>query len=286
MKPDAEMIADYACECGENPLWDERRKALYWTDIPRGVIFRYDPATGGHGAIFEGAVVGGFTFQENGELLLFMERGAVRLLQRDGKTVTVLPGVEGEEGTRFNDVIADPEGRVFCGTLGTGKHDSRLYRLETDRSITCVVEGVGLSNGLGFTPDGGGLYYTDSPNRVIYRFDYDRTGGVISNQKVFSRLDEESVPDGMTVDAEGCVWSAIWGGSCVIRYDPSGKEMQRYAIPAPFVTSVVFGGTGLEDLYVTTAGGKDRPEGQSWGALFRLQTGARGVPEFRSAICV
>ncbi|MCC6484624.1 MAG: SMP-30/gluconolactonase/LRE family protein [Armatimonadetes bacterium] len=284
MKLELEMIADYACECGENPLWDDSAKLLYWTDIPRGVIFAYNPATHSHGTIYEGDVVGGFTLQENGDLLLFGERGAVKLL-RDTELITVVEEIEEERATRFNDVIADPGGRVFCGTLGESPHPARLYRLDTDRSVVRVVDGIGLSNGLGFTLDKTALYYTDSANRVIYVFDYDLATGAISNQRVFHRLEhDEWVPDGMTVDSEGCIWSAIWGGSCVIRYDHAGKEMLRIPIPAPFVTSVAFGGESFEDLYVTTADGKDRPADQSWGALFRLRPGVRGVAEFRSRV--
>ena len=111
-----EMIADYACEVGEGPLWHPVEKRLYWADIPGGRLFRYDPSTGEHEQFYDGGVVGGFTFQEDGALLLFMERGAVAVL-RDGDLRCIIDGLPGEEENRFNDVFADAGGRVFCGTM-------------------------------------------------------------------------------------------------------------------------------------------------------------------------
>ncbi|NLG28640.1 MAG: SMP-30/gluconolactonase/LRE family protein, partial [Chloroflexi bacterium] len=199
---------------------------------------------------------------------------------------TIVDAIPEEQDSRFNDVIADPEGRVFCGTMATREHDARLYRLDTDGSLHVVVEGVGVSNGLGFTRDGKGLYYTDTRKRTIDLFDYDRATGEISNRRVFAAVpDGEGGPDGMTVDAEGMVWSARWGGSCVVRYDTQGNVTQRITFPAKKVSCPAFGGPEYADLYVTTAGGNNKPEeGAGAGALFRVDAGVRGVPEFRSRI--
>ncbi len=280
-----ELIADYQCRTGEGPLWHPIEKRLYWVDIPAGRMFRFDPATGRHEQCYGGEVIGGFTIQADGALLLFMEKGAVKIW-RDGELTTVLEDIPEERETRFNDVIADPAGRVFCGTMATPNRPGRLYRLDTDGAYTQVVDNVGVSNGLGFTLDHRQMYYTDSTALKIYRFDYDEETGDISNQQVFVEVPPDSgIPDGMTVDALGHVWSARWDGSCLVRYTPEGTEERRIAFPAQKVSCATFGGEDYTDMYVTTAGGdKKAAEGKGAGALFRLNLGIRGVEEFYSRI--
>jgi len=282
-----ELIADYRCNVGENPLWHPDEQRVYWCDIPTGRIFRYSPATGVHEQCYQGEVVGGFTVQADGALLLFMARGAVKIW-REGQLTTVLEDIPDERESRFNDVIADPEGRVFCGTMPSPGRLGRLYRLAPDGSIVKVLEEIGTSNGMGFTPDRKQMYYTDTREREIYRFDYERATGEISNRRVFVRVPPgEGGPDGMTVDAEGYVWSARWGGGCLVRYSPDGEEERRIAFPARKVSSVIFGGPDYTDIYVTTAGGQNKEEeGEGAGALFHINLGIRGLPEFRSRIAL
>jgi D-xylonolactonase len=280
-----ELIADYGCVTGENPLWHPDERKLYWLDIPTGRMFRYDPETREREQFYEGEVVGGFTLQEDGALLLFMERGTVKLW-REGRAETVIEEIPEETASRFNDVIADPAGRVFCGTMSCDAHQGSLYRLDPDGSIRPVLTGIACSNGMGFTLDRKQMYYTDSERYEIYLFDYDQSTGEIGNRRVFVKNPEEDgLPDGMTVDAEGYVWSAHWDGSCVIRYDPMGTEVSRIHFPAKKVASVAFGGPGYADLYVATAGGDEKEtEGPGAGALFRVKPGVQGLPEFRSRI--
>ena len=280
-----ELIADYACATGEGPLWHPMEKRLYWTDIPSGRMFRYDPASGAHEQFYNGDVVGGYTIQSDGALLLFGSEGSVRLW-RDGELTSLVGWIPAEEKNRFNDVIVDPEGRVFCGTMADGKGKGKLYRFDLDGTLTALLDGIGCSNGMGFTPDLKRMYYTDSVVREIYLFDYDRATGVITNQRVFATTEKkDGVPDGMTVDSEGCVWSARWGGACVARYDPAGKEMTRIELPVPKVSCVTFGGDDYSEMYITTAGGKAKDQdGPAAGALFRCRPGVKGVPEFLSRI--
>ncbi len=284
---DIELIADYECVTGEGPLWHPDEQRLYWVDIPKGRMFRYDPATGAHEQVYEGEPVGGFTIQADGALLLFGARGAIRTW-RDGKLTTVVEEIPDERETRFNDVIADPAGRVFCGTMPTKERLGRLYRLDLDGRLTLLLEGIGCSNGMGFTPDLKRMYYTDTPKHEIYLFDYDQATGAITNQRVFVRTPSdpaEGHPDGMTVDAEGYVWSARWDGYCLVRYSPDGAEAQRITFPAKKVSCPTFGGPDYSDLYVTTAGGHDKAtNGPGAGALYRVRPGVKGVPEFRSRI--
>lgn len=280
-----QIVVDHKSVVGECPIWHPFDKKLYWIDIPEGIIFRYDPETGNHEEFYSGEVIGGFTIQEDGSLLLFLERGAVKIL-KDGETSTVIDEIYEELDTRFNDVIADPEGRVFCGTMPAKDNKARLYRLDTDGSITKILDGIGISNGMGFTPDRKQMYFTDSPGGKIYLFDYDLETGKIKDQRMFVTVPEsEGVPDGMTVDKEGCIWSARWDGGCLIRYKPDGKEDLRIQFPAKKISSVTFGGKDYRDIYVTTAGGDKREEeGPDAGALFHLNLDIQGVPEFLSKI--
>ncbi len=281
-----ELIADYACETGEGPLWHPEERRVYWVDIPRGRLFRYDPASGRHEQMYQSPeALGGFTLQEDGAFLLFGARGAISTL-RDGVATVVIPEIAGEVDGRFNDVIAAPGGRVLCGTMPTETHDGRLYRLDPDRTLTTLLEGVTVSNGLGFTPDRTGVYHTDSLKRTITLFDYAEATGDMGNGRTFlDTTGEPGIPDGMTVDTEGCIWSARWDGGVLVRYAPDGREVSRVAFPARKVSSAIFGGDDYTDLYVTTAGGQDKgANGPGAGALYRLRPGVRGVPEFRSRI--
>ena len=285
-----EIVADYRCEIGEGPLWHLVEQRVYWTDIPAGRLYRYDPASLSHEQFYDGDLVGSFTFQEDGALLLFMGKGRVAVL-RDGTLTNVIDELPGEAENRFNDVAADPAGRVFGGTMPAdgsrvGERLGSLYRLDADGTATPVLAGLGIPNGIGFTPDRKGMYFTDSLSHEIYLFDYDVDTGVISDRRVFVRTAEDgSIPDGMTVDAEGYVWSARWDGSALYRYSPAGVADMKIDFPAKKVASVTFGGEDYTDIYVATAGGNNKPEeGPGAGALFRFNVGVRGVPEFMSRI--
>lgn len=280
-----EFIADYACEIGENPLWHPFERRLYWTDIPKGRLFRYDPVAGSHEQCYEGRPVGGFTIQQDGSLLLFMDRGTVAIW-RQGELEEVIPQLASESASRFNDVIADPRGRVFCGTMSTLENKGRLYRLDTDGSCSLLLEDIGCSNGMAFSGDNKHLYHTDSFAYEIYVFDYDLATGGIRNRRVFARFNElDGMPDGITMDAEGGLWVAFWGGGKIIRLHADGELDRSIPFPTRKVSSLTFGSDDYRDLYVTTAGGSTRDEdGAVAGALFRLGEQGQGVPEFRSDI--
>ena len=281
-----ELIADYACVTGEGPLWHAAEGRLYWVDIPAGRLFRYEPATGRHEEVYRSAeAIGGYTIQADGALLLFGARGSVRVW-REGTIKTAIEEIPAERGSRFNDVIADPEGRVFCGTMPEGERPGRLYRLDPDGTVTVVLEDAGLSNGMGFTPDLAAMYHTDSDKGTITRYAYDRASGQLGNGQVIVRVPAAAgLPDGMAVDEGGDVWSARWDGGALYRYSAAGEERGRIAFPARKVSSVTFGGAGYEDAYVTTAGGNDKAnEGAGAGALFRVRLGVRGRPAFVSRV--
>ncbi|MCF6278325.1 MAG: SMP-30/gluconolactonase/LRE family protein [Anaerolineales bacterium] len=280
------LVIDLQNQLGENPLWHPVEQCLYWEDILGGKIFRYDPRTAATETVYHGETVGGFTFQAQGGLLLFMARGRIALW-KDDRLTTLIDEIPAEREGRFNDVIADPQGRVFCGTMPTSTGGGRLYRLDRDLSLHLLLEDVRISNGLGFTPDRTGLYYTESDARTIHYFDYNEASGALTNQRIWRQTSPEAgVPDGLTVAAAGDIWSARWNGGAVYRYSPAGESTQRIRIPAKKVTSVTFGGQRLRDLYITTAlhGGDRELEGAGAGALFCIPNAGQGLPEYLSRI--
>jgi D-xylonolactonase len=154
--------------------------------------------------------------------------------------------------------------------------------------IELLRDDVGTPNGMGFTRDRCGFYQTDTRRYDVYRFAYDRSTGAITNQQVFAHVSKDDCrgrPDGLTVDEEGCVWSARWDGFGIARYAPDGTQLAWYDLPARNVSSITFGGADLGDLYITTAiGSNPAAAGEHAGALFHMRPGVRGVPEFRSRI--
>ncbi len=147
------VIVDVDCATGEGPLWHPEEERLYWVDIPNGLLYRYSPATERHELVFSGPPIGGFTLQADGALLLFMEKGAVGIWREGRELEMVIDEIPAMRETRFNDVIADPAGRVFCGSMPRPDAPALLYRLDPDGALTLVLDDVALSNGMGFTPD-------------------------------------------------------------------------------------------------------------------------------------
>jgi len=202
---------------------------------------------------------------------------------------------------QMNDAIADPEGRFFAGsnfyqpdqTYEPGK----LIRVDQDGTTHIADDGFRLANGLAFSPDERRMYFTDSAARRIYAYDYDRPTGDLRNRKILVQvLDDDGLPDGLTVDAEGFLWSAQWYGSCVVRYDPDGKVERRIAIPAKQVSSLAFGGKDLTDIFITSAGKSwpsplmprsyDPLSGNMGGQLFRMNLGFIGKPDHKARITI
>lgn len=291
------QVVDTECETGEGPLWHPEDEHLYWCDIPRGRVYRYDPAIDDYECVYrdDHEQIGGFTIQRDGSLLLFQEAGAVRQLFRDDWTTeTVLTPDPDRFHERFNDVIADPEGRVFAGVMPDTERGipGQLYRLDTDGTFSLVRESCVLPNGMGFTPDLSQLYFTDTcevdPSKpgYIYQYDYDRKNGSLTDPEVFvdaSNID--GYPDGMTVDSEGYVWSAFWDGSAIYRFAPDGTRERTILFDPRKVSSLTFAGDDFHTAYVTTACVETREiEGPGAGSVYRVDTGVAGRPEFRSAI--
>jgi D-xylonolactonase len=286
-----ELVVPLSLQVGENPLWHPEAATLYFIDIFGGTVYGYIPATDSYQEVCKTHVTGGFTIQEDGSLLLFQD-GRLSVMSLDGHAREVASGLC-PENERFNDVISDPEGRVFAGSMDGGP--GHLYRFDPDGSVTEILGGLGIPNGMGFTPDLTGFYFTDSVPHKIYYFDYDRKTGELSNQRLFVEIPhEQGLPDGMTMDAEGYVWSAIWYGGRIKRFAPDGTLAQEIIIPANQTASVTFGGPNFSDLYVSTSASNAadamKPAGidpnvHRGGGIYRVRLeGIQGRPAFRSRL--
>jgi D-xylonolactonase len=262
-------------------VWNLERRCVYWTDIIAGRLFRLDLASAKFKVIYHDIPVGGFTVQDNGDLLLFRVND-IALLRLDG-SVSVLRPFADEGMARFNDVIADPTGRVFAGTIGNTDESGGLYRFERDGLVTKLLAGTGCSNGMGFSRDCKTFYWACSTTRRIFQFDYDQASGDICNRRLFYEASSgEGIPDGLAVDVKGCVWSARWGGAVVVRHAPNGQVLGSIQFTAKNVTSVCFGGEKLDQLFITSA--KEGDRASAAGSLFQTCLPVRGLRRFKSRI--
>lgn len=279
-----QVVAPTDCIVGENPLWSPVGERVYWCDIPQGKLYRYNPETGRHVIVYESEPIGGFTVQTDGSLLLFGKDCQIQHWDR-GKTTTIVDEIAEERGTRFNDVQADPNGGVFCGTMPTDDREGRLYHVSTDQSIELIETGLAIPNGMGFTPDREHMYLTETNARTIWRYSYDTSTGVLGERESFVQTEGDGVPDGLAVDESGAVWSAQWDGNAVVRYDDTGEILRTIRFPTKKVSSLTFGND--DAIYASTAGGDD-PEanGSLAGALFRLQGPVAGADPLFSEVAV
>jgi sugar lactone lactonase YvrE len=287
------VIADYGDLCGENPLWDHEKGVLYWTDATGARFYKYHPASGQHSLVKEGLQISGFALNKPGGFIVTTNNG---IYFWDGRADLrlLVKEVDGRP-CQSNDCIADPAGRLLAGTwYYEADKDYPLGHLicvETTGKVRILDDGIHLANGLGFSPDNRQLYFTDSIARRIYAYDFQNSDGSVSNRRTFVQVpDTEGLPDGLTVDAEGFVWSAQWYGSCVVRYDPDGKVERRIQTPAKQTSSLAFGGHDFTDIFITSAAksevthvmpaGYDPTLGYFGGALYHLNLGIPGRAEF------
>lgn len=268
---------------GEGPLWHAQQQLLYWVDIEGECFHRYSLETGRGDIIPVGQEIGCLAFRENGGLVLGLKDG-LAFWDYESSDIEIFESPEsGRENARFNDGKVGPGGRFWVGTLGEDDQSS-LYRLDPDKVLHTMETGVKISNGIGWSPDQKTMYYTDSPRRVIFAYDFDLDSGSIANRREFVTVPAEcGVPDGLTVDSHGFVWSAHWDGWRVSRYDPEGKIDQVVYLPVQRPTSCTFGGPRLDELIITSAwtglSKTDREEQPLAGDLFLVYAGVTGMEE-------
>ena len=271
---------------GEGPLWLDAEHKLAMVDILAPAIIVTDPQTG----VFQShplpELTGVIVTRRNGGLLAAMQTG-IKTIDRSTGVIHPFAAPEASKpGNRFNDGKCDRKGRFWVGSLAidTTPGHGALYRVDPDGQCTMMESGFHVSNGLGWSPDNKTFYFTDSGVRRIYAFDFDFEAGHISNRRLFVEVpDTSGIPNGLTVDADGFVWSALWDGWCVTRYDPQGRIDRVVNLPVPRPTSCAFGGEGLQTLFITSArirlSVQQLAEAPLSGSVFALQPGAAGIPE-------
>lgn len=278
-------VLDFTAALGECPLWSVAEQALYFVDIKRCRIHRYDPSTGALGTMELPEEVGCIGLAEGGGFIAGLRSG-LWLLDADGKLLRKLAdNPEDQTISRFNDGGVDPAGRFIAGTVDETREKgiASLYRYDA-RGLTRLAGGLLTSNGVAFSPDGRRLYHSDTLRYTLYACDYDAATGEATNRRVFARFGSETDkgrPDGGAVDAEGCYWTALFEGGRVQRYAPDGKLLAEYPVPAKCPTMIAFGGPDLKTLYCTSASiGRSDEELTEYplsGALFSLRTDVAGL---------
>lgn len=279
----AELVLDARCGLGEGPVWDEREEMLYWVDILAGRVHRWRPGTAQVETAETGEPVGAAALRVSGGLVLALKSGFAVAESFGGGLERLASFEEASADLRMNDGKCDPAGRFWAGTMAMDFREGAgtLYRLGADGSVTRVLEGVTISNGMDWTDDGSRMYYIDSPRRTIDVFDFDAERGRISGRRTAVRIPEEAgLPDGMTLDEEGRIWVALWGGGAVRCYSPEGELLEAIEVPASRATSCCFGGEDFGVLYITSARdglSRDQLEREpEAGGLFAVRCGARG----------
>jgi sugar lactone lactonase YvrE len=286
----AELIADARAMIGEGPVWDHGGRRLLWVDIPNGIIHRLDPGTGTSERTLAGQPVGSVCVRRSGGMIAALRDG-FGILSPGSQGVERLIAVETElTGNRMNDGKCDCRGRFWAGTMATehAPGAGTLYCLRpagTGYAVSEELKGITVANGLDWSPDNRLMYYIDSPTQRIDVFDFDAERGKLSNRRPLVRIAPgDGLPDGMTVDAEGYLWVALFRGGKVRRYSPGGTPDMEIRLPVTLVTSCAFGGPDLADLYITTARHRltaaEAAEQVIAGGVFVCRPGPVGRPAF------
>ena len=273
-----EQLTDPVAYHGEGPVWSPRWGGLRWVDMLAGDVL----GLGEDGAVRRthvGAIAAALRPRQSGGAVIGTERGFA-LESPDGR-ITTLPELWSDPGVRMNEGGCDPQGRFYCGSMAYDRRlgAGALYRLDPDRAITVVLRNVTISNGLEWTADGSLAYYNDTHTHRVDVFDYDPLVG-LTGRRAFVDLSSDGLrPDGLTIDAEGCVWVALSNGGSVRRYTPAARLDAIVPLPVRKVTACTFGGPGLDQLYVTTSR-EGVPPGDDplAGSLFRVAVGRIGLP--------
>ena len=279
-------VLDVKASLGECPVWSAAEQALYWVDINAPSLNRFDPATGQNTVMPMPESIGCFALRRGGGFVVAL-RGGFWLAHRDGTLMRKVAGAPYDPvHHRFNDGRCDPQGRLLAGTMNEARDASTaaLYRLDPDFSLTRVLSGMTISNGLAFSPDGGTMYHTDTPMQVVHAYDYDSATGTPTKPRVLVRFTAEGDrPDGAAVDREGCYWSALYKGGKLKRIAPDGRVLSEHPLPAMCPTMCAFGGPDLKTLYVTTArqlrSADELARLPYSGGLFAMPVDVPGLPE-------
>ena len=251
-----DLFSDYSCELGEGPFWDSKRSRLHWVDIiGKKIISQNLDGSNIHALEVDGNP-GCVVLSDDGTMVAGVDN-QISSLDGGGNLLKVLADTNEGSGLRFNDGKCDPSGRFWVGSMDR-KEKNKLGSLYSWNSIEGLVnreQGVTVSNGMGWSPDNSLFYYIDSPTREVSVYDFDLSTGSINNKRRFiSFSEEDGFPDGMTIDNEGRLWIAFWGGSKIMCVNPDSKAIEEVvSFPVSKITSCAFGGEKMDQLFITSA---------------------------------
>ena len=277
-----ELYIDASATLGESPAWDAKTQTLYWIDVLERRVYA------GRKPILQlDHYVGSLAPRRNGGLVV-AQRSGIWTLEPNMKRLKKLAVPRREYvHNRFNDGKCDPRGRFLAGTMDHNEKEASgaLYSVSTDGKISRLLKGLRISNGLAWSPDGKTLYFTDTPTREVKAFDYDLRTGEVANPRVIIHFEKTfGWPDGMTSDTDGNLWIAMWGGARISEWKPNGTLLAQFGVPALNVTSCVFGGPAMNELFITTAMfGMDKTEfkkNPQAGGIFHMETNVTGMPTY------
>ena len=282
-----ELLINLGGVIGEGICWDERDGMLYWIDLLDNKIFAYNTEKSTLKIINTCQNTGCIRVREKGGLVAGLQNGFFFVDLESGELTPVTDPEADKPDNRFNDGTCDCMGRFWAGTMskaldsGAGDLTPRgsLYCLDADFKVSKKIDGVMISNGIGYSPDNSVMYYIDSPTAEVAAFDFDKNTGNITNRRSVVKVPEEvGMPDGMTVDSDGNLWVAMWCGGAVVKYDPdTGQMLDKIELPVQSVTAMVFAGRDLDEMYVTTARiGTDLNKYPDAGGVFRIKTDVKG----------
>lgn len=281
---DIRCVVDAKAQLGESTYWDPTARVLWWIDIYGPAIHRFDPATGRNETFAAPEYLGCVAVRASGGLVVSMKSGFHFFDPSTGAFEPIHDPEAHLDETRFNDGKTDRQGRFWCGSMfeapgRTPAKSGALYRLDADLTSHKVIDGVGCSNGLAWSPDSQVLYFADSHTPFVWAHDFDASGGTVANRRVFIDLTAmNGIVDGSTVDADGCYWTTIPFQGKVVRYDPDGRLMRMIELPTDLPTCCEFGGPDLDVLYVTTAVYRRTPLPLAGGLFALTDVGAKGLP--------
>ncbi len=294
MTGDLECLVPAGDGTGEGAVWHEGEQALYWVDISRFLVHRYDPASRATWSWF---------FDEPPSALALTDRSDTFALAIGGRIVLWQPRTDARADfavaetnwptARLNDGRADPAGNLWVGSMfnnvaedGSGRPiddpaAGRLFRVTGDGTVNVHKAGIGIANTFCWSPDATRFYFADTLANAIRVYDFDSGKGAISNERPFLVDFERGLPDGSAVDSEGTLWNARYGGGCVVRIAPDGKVAGLIEMPCENVTTCTFGGADLKTMFITTASGGSGPGRRLAGSLYAVQMDVPGLPENR-----
>jgi sugar lactone lactonase YvrE len=289
-----DCVVDAKDKLGEGAFWCPVEQAVYWLDIAMpSALHRFTPADGRHQTWPMPEMISAMAKRRDGTLLVASQGGLSIFDPRQPGLRRMASPEADRPGNRSNDGAPDAKGRFWIGTMQNNlgpkaeelpitQRTGALWRIEADLTATAVVTGLGITNGIAWSPDNRTLYVIDTMDQIIFAYDFDLEAGTVGNKRVFSDAKDLGYADGSCIDAEGYLWNARWEGSAVVRLSPEGRIDRVVPIPATRVTSCAFGGPDLDTLYVTTSrlglGDDVLARYPQQGGLFALKPGVKGLP--------